>query len=487
MSFKLLRTLSLLVLPLLISGCATFVTSSLEGGRGNVKEGETPSNILVRTDNSKEFVLPDAYIVDGGSEENTSFEWWRAFGSEELNSLQEQALSSLLTKDKKSGNFDLQMAFARLDQTGYALYKTFANSHIPSVNYGASVSGDKDSYSFDEISESGKLSLSLSYEFDLWGKVAAATLADKKTYQASYEDVLTTILTISGNVANTYIDILSTRAEIKLYEEQMKLNASVLDMQKTRFSHGQVTSLDLLQQQASLLKSEAERPVLIEKERAYLASLAILLGELPTTPIEINEKELPTLPPLPETGVPVDLLLNRPDVRAAYLRLEASDLDLSVAKLAYLPNIKLSASDAFTLLNWPAAFADWSLSFGASISGIIFDGGTRRADRKRAKAGLEEVAINYVKVVATALNEVNTALMAEAAQVAYLENLKQQVDLQERASKEALNRYLLGTDTFSRYLTQIQSLQSLQGTLLKEEASLLKLRITLYKSLGITI
>ncbi len=486
MTCKSLRHLSICLIPLLLSGCATFMTSSLDGGRGQVKEGETPSNILVRTDNSKEFILPDAFILEGGSEERSPLEWWQAFESEELNALEERALSSLFTDDKKSGNFDMQLAFLRLDQTAYSFYRSFASGHIPSITYSSSMGGDRYS-NVDDVLDSGKLSFSLSYEFDLWGKVAAATLADRKSYKASYEDVLTTILTISGNVATTYIDILSARAEIKMYEEQMKLNTSVLEMQKTRFAHGQVTSLDLLQQQANVLKSESEKPVLIEKERALLASLAILMGELPTTPIEITEKQLPKLPPLPETGVPVDLLINRPDVRAAYLRLEASDLDLSVAKLVYFPNIRLSASDAFNLLDLPSALAEWSLNFAASISGIVFDGGTRRASRLSAKAATEEAAVNYVKTVANALNEVNTALMAEITQVNYIENLKQQLDLQERASKEALNRYMLGTDTFSRYLSQIQSLQTLQGTLLKEEASLLKLRITLYKSLGITI
>ncbi len=485
MILKRISLLSLCLANLLFSGCATFVTSNLENGRGDIKEGKTPSTSLTRTEGSKEFILPDSFIIEGGTAQRSHFEWWKAFESEELNSLEEKALSSLFTDNKKSGNFDLQIAFNRLEQSK-SVYSRSRAGFIPNLTYGASASADTNS-SLKDIEDSSKINLNLSYELDLWGKVSAAALADKRGYQASYEDVLTTILTISGNVANTYIDILSVRAEIALYEEQVKLNASVLEMQKTRYAHGQASSLDLLQQQANLLKSEAERPNLLEKERALLASLAILTGELPTTKIEITQKDFPSLPPLPETGLPVDLLLNRPDVRAAYLRLEASDLDLSVAKLAYLPNINLSVSDALLITQLPATIADWTLSFMANISGSIFDGGTRKANRKSAKAATEEAALNYTKTVAIALNEVNTALMAEAAQVTYIENLKKQLDLQERATKEAQSRYLYGTDTFLRYILQIQSLQALQGTFIREKASLLKLRVNLYKSLGITI
>ncbi len=437
--------------------------------------------------------LPENYLVASGTEAINSLRWWEEFKSNELNTIEEKALSSLFGDNKMTGNFDLQIAFARLDQSAAALGISTANM-FPSLTYNASVN-DSRSKSQSNENAAGEYSdrtnysggLSLSYELDLWGKVAAQRQSDKFSYQASYEDMLTTVLTVSSSVATSYISLLSTRAELDILHEQVKLNSTLVELQKNRYTNGQASSLDILQQQEQLIRSQSEEPILFEQERALLASLAILTGELSTHELNITATDLPKLPPLPQTGIPADLLENRPDIRSAKYQLLAADKDLAIANLAYLPNITLGINANLASTALAVITNNWAASFVASLGGTLFDAGANAAKADQADAAARIAAITYVETVTNALNEVDTALKAEQAQVAYLENLYEQLKYEKAAEEEAQLSYLNGVDTFLRYITQLQSLQTLERSIVREEAELLKLRINLYKSLGINI
>ncbi len=442
--------------------------------------------------------LPDSYLLTNPNADLTdalfdSSKWWEAFKSEELNAIEEKALASLYSENKRAGNFDLQIAFTRLDQSAATLWQT-RTQFLPNISYRGSAgnsTSEKQSIEDGPIvrseSESYSGTLSLSYELDLWGKIAAQNQASGYRYQASYEDVLTSVLSISSSIANNYIDLLSTRSSLDILHKQVELNETLVDLQKNRYANGQSTSLDVLQQQEQFIRSKSEEPILIERERALLASLALLTGELPTSTLEVNATSLPDMPPLPPTGIPADLIENRPDIRAAKYRLMAADKDLAIAQLAYLPDFNLSVSHALSSAAFSLLLNNWTTQLLASVSGIIFDAGANIAEANQKDAAAQELAITYVKTVANALDEVNTALMAEQAQKLYLDNLYEQLKFEKAAEEEAQLSYLNGVDTFLRYITQLQSLQTLERSIVTEEAELLKLRVNLYKSLGITI
>ncbi len=434
--------------------------------------------------------LPDTFIAEGGSVGIDNAKWWQAFNSEELNSIQELALTSLDNENKRTGNYDLQIAFARLSQSR-ALLSQSRSVFFPSITYRGNtdyVNNSNDSQSSSPYEETDyTANFSLSYELDLWGKFMAQAQAIDYDYQASYEDVLTTVLSISSSITDDYLDLLATRTELAILQEQVKLNEAMVEIQEVRYLNGQASSLDVLQQKEQYLQSKADEPLLIERQRALLASLALLTGNLPTYEIAISEKELPLLPPLPKTGLPADLLHNRPDIRAAKLRLQAEDKNLSAAKLAYFPSITLGVTELANSMDITTLLDDWIATVVGTVSGVLFDGGAKSAEAQRQDAIAQEAAINYVKTVSTALDEVNTALMAEDAQKKYLTILEEQLIYEKAALQEAETSYLFGAGDFLRYITQLQNLQTLERTLIREEAELLKLRVDLYKSLGIKI
>ncbi len=397
----------------------------------------------------------------------------------------------MFVDEKNLGNYDLQIAYTRLEQSGASLWQS-KTSLFPSISGRGSTnysnnSNRNESSSSEHESTSYSLSFSLSYEIDLWGKIAAQVQADNYAYQATKEDLLTSVLTISSSITNNYIDLLATRAEIKVLDEQFELNSSMIKSQELRYKYGQASALDVIQQKEQRTKAYSQKPNLVEKERQLLASLALLCGELPTYVLDIKESDLPTLPPLPQTGIPMDLLENRPDIRAAKLSLLEADKKLAIAKVAYLPDLSLSVSQATSLASIGDLLNNWATGLVGTIANTIFDAGNKSAQTRRQDAATREAAITYVKTVSEALDEVNTALMQEIAQQEYLKNLEVQYEYQLAALKEAETRYLLGQETFLRYITSLQSVQSMQNTLLTEKAELIKLRVTLYKALGISI
>ncbi len=445
----------------------------------------------ITTYEPKEIQLPAEYLSEGGVEAIDSLKWWEAFGSEELNSIQEKALASLFGEDKERGNYDLQIAYTRLSSSEATLHQS-KTSLFPSISGRANNSYTNNANknvtgSTEKESSSYSLSFSLSYEVDLWGKIAAQVQASNYSYKATYEDLLTTVLTISSYITNNYIDLLAVRAELATLEEQRKLNESMVKSQELRYKYGQASSLDVVQQKEQLVRANSQKPTLLERERQLLASLALLCGELPTYKIEIKESELPILPALPQTGIPADLIENRPDIRAAKYRLLVADKNLAIAKVGYLPDISLSISQATSLTDIPQLLNNWVTGITSAIAGTIFDAGNKSAQTKKQDAAAQEAAINYVKTVSEALDEVNTALMLEIAQKEYIANLEEQYAYQLLALKESETRYLLGQDTFLRYITQLQAVQNMQTTLLNEKAALLNLRVDLYKALGISI
>ncbi len=458
----------LLICSLTLAGCANLMT--------NYEAENIP--------------LPANFIAEGGSASIDNAKWWEAFASDELNTIQEIALLSLDSENKRTGNFDLQIAFARLSQSAATLDQSYS-VFFPSISYTGNTdytNNSNDSTSSKAYEETEyRANFSLSYELDLWGRYAAQAQAIDYRFQATYEDVLTTVLSISSSITDSYIDLLSTRKELSILQEQVKLNTAMVEIQEVRYLNGQASSLDVLQQKEQLLQSKADEPLLKEQERALLASLALLTGNLPTYELEVNEKQLPALPELPETGLPADLLHNRPDIRAAKLRLQAEDKDLSAAKLSYFPSITLGVSEVASVLDINTLLDDWIASIVGTISGTLFDGGAKSAAARGQDAVTQEAAINYVKTVSTALDEVNTALMAEQAQKKYLAILQEQFIYEKAALEEAETSYLFGAGDFLRYITQLQNLQSLERTLIRQEAELLKLRVDLYKSLGIKI
>ncbi len=212
--------------------------------------------------------------------------------------------------------------------------------------------------------------------------------------------------------------------------------------------------------------------------------MALLLGK-PAGEYIAPKQSLPDLPSLPATGVPADLLGQRPDVQAAWLRMQSSDYRVGAALAARLPAIRLSADISTRGFNDVSdLFTNWMGNLIAGLTAPIFDGGRLGAEHDWAKAKLEEQLTNYGKVVLTALKEVEDALVQEQQQELLLKELSAQEDAAEATFKEAQRRYLNGLNDYLPVLNALRSWQIVQQGVVSAKRQRISFRVQLCRALG---
>lgn len=400
--------------------------------------------------------------------------WWETFENPELSGLMDEALSENLT---------LKEAWARLRQSTAQL-KAAEAALIPSVNLEAS--GETTNREGDQESSSDTVNLGLaaSYEIDLWGRIRALKKAQDMRLSARRADVETAAITLSGQVAEAWTDLVATRSEIALLKEQIQLNKTLLKALELRFENSLVSVVDVLRQRKAIGQLAAELPPLLEEESRYQNSLALLLGRLPGEAPQVTTTNLPLPQRLPTSGLPADLLAMRPDIRSAGLSLKAEEWEISAARADRLPSLSITARARYTGDGFESLFDNWLTNLAANLTGPIFDAGRRKAEVKRARAEAEEQLATYKKTVLTAMGEVENALTAEMRQRQRVSAMEDVLETSKQTLAESENRYTRGATDYVTLLGELRDLQTLERSIVQQKANLMKRRITLCRTLG---
>jgi multidrug efflux system outer membrane protein len=252
---------------------------------------------------------------------------------------------------------------------------------------------------------------------------------------------------------------------------------------RTRLGTGQVRSVDILRQK-QLLEFTREQKLGMESRLAVLEhQLAVLLGRPPQDKIEYTSAPLPDLPPLPDTGLPAELIQRRPDVQKAYNLLHAADRDLAAAVTDRYPRLTLSASSSSTDDNG-GLLDGWIHNFTAGLLAPIFDGGERGAEIDRTRALKDERLYDYGQTVLDAFREVENALIQEKKQGERIKSIEEQSRLVRQTYDQLRLEYLNGLTGYLDVLTALTNQQRIDRDLISAKGALLEYRIALYRALA---
>lgn len=402
--------------------------------------------------------------------------WWEALNSPELNRLVDTAFEE---------NLDIRSSWARLRQARAAAVKSRAGL-FPAVDTGLEASQTRTYRDYDLLADtkSSSLDLAASFELDLWGRVRSGYRADQLSALAAHEDVRAAAISLTGEVVDTWVELLAARQEMQVVQDQIHTNEMLLRIQTTRFENGMASALDITQQQELLANSRSALPPLQARERVAVNKLAVLLGQSDVHSISIRQHELPQPMPRPKTGVPADLLMSRPDVRAAYYQLRAADFEVSVARADRLPSLSLSARTAISSDDFSLAWGDWLTRLGTNFSAPLFDAGARKAEVERTRAVVDERLAEYTATVLEAIREVQDALANISGQEDRIAGLEDELRAAKQARDQARLRYLKGQSDYLNFVTQQRSVQTLQRNLVAARADLLSFQVALYRALG---
>ena len=239
--------------------------------------------------------LPARYSLYSG-ESAPDRQWWQNLKSPELDRLIAAGLAD---------NLSIKETWARLEQSR-ALAVQAGTSRYPDLTgeAGAGASRTKSGSGAATSNEAYRLGLVSSYEVDMWGRLQAQRRAAALDVNASREDVHTAAITLASEITIRWLGVIASRMQKDLLAQQLQTNETILELVQLRFRNAMVSALDVYQQKQLVENVQAELPLVEEKERLQLHELAVLLGKLPGTHLNITTQQFPSLPPLPPIGLP---------------------------------------------------------------------------------------------------------------------------------------------------------------------------------------
>lgn len=362
--------------------------------------------------------------------------WWAMWADPVLESLLQQA---------DEANLDNRMAWEKVQEARAGLVQWRSQS-LPQIDWQGSVSesesglpapvkqGNPDTRAY-------RLGLQLGWELDIWGGVAASVASASANAQAAEEGWIASRWSVQHEVARNYLIWQGARQRLARMDDLLEIQRQAHAWVVLREREGMVSTIDLAQQEATLEEIGAQRMALISLIQVTEHHLAELLGERPGQRVKsLNHAMSPVIPdtaPMP-LGLPVELLLRRPDLRVAERLLQAETARLQVADADMWPKLFLGAviGGQDLRLNGldlsPARFTNVAVALTAPL----FNAGRLQAAVAQQSAVQRRATLAYEKAVLEALGQVESSLVRSQQNRA----IERQLRLVMAAREQAFSR-----------------------------------------------
>jgi len=448
---------------------------------------------------------PETFGANAAAGEYRPAAWWQSYEDPVLNALVEEALRE---------NLDLVEAAARLARAN-AQARIARSALLPSLN--GTVSG---SYSDSPLAGSGfgslgsaavpgddpaaepvdagpdrltvenyGVSFGASYELDLFGRNRSELAAARANAAAAAQDYRTLQLAAASEAISSYFEIVDARRQVQLTLSTADVLRDRVDRTEDRFQRGLAESFEVYQLRQDLRSTQSALPTREIALENAANRLALVLADYPAeTRGKIDRSLRPRLDfsPVP-TGLPIELLAQRPDIAAAWNRLEAARLRIGARRAERFPILSLSGSLG-TQAGDPAGAFDfvnnWLASLATSAVAPLFDGGRTSANIRAARATYDEQAAAYGRTVLSAHGEVVTALEEYEEQRQRYRILA----AQEREAQSALSlqatRFRRGVGTYTAFLDAQRALYQVESAISGAARDVALARLGVHRALG---
>jgi NodT family efflux transporter outer membrane factor (OMF) lipoprotein len=426
-------------------------------------------------------------------------QWWTVFNDPILNTLVEQAYQQNLPL--RAAGIRILEARARL---GIAVGNLYPQQQFGSgaLSYNSVSEHTANTFpGFEDGFGQVDIGFDATWEMDFWGKFRRAIQFSMGNFEASVADYDDILVTLTAEVARTYIVIRTLEMRLDIAQQNVKLQARSLQIAEVRFKAGEVTELDVAQAKSLLKDTESLIPRLATSLRQAKNSLSILLGQLPgETDSILGEPQLiPSVPAEVAVGIPADLLRRRPDIRLAERRLAAQSSRIGFAKADLYPHfflfgsLGLSASDAaVTAAGFPGGSSLGDIFSGEALQ---FFGGTgftwdilnygRIKNRVRVQdARFQQLAVTYKDTVLNAVREMEDAIVSFLRTQEEEVFLQESVDAAKRSVDLSMIQYKEGLVSYQRVLDTQRFLALQQDVLTSTVGDVGTSLIAMYKAMG---
>lgn len=330
------------------------------------------------------------------------------------------------------------------------------------------------------------LGLQAKWETDIWGKLHNATKAQLHRYLASVEGKNFMVTNLISEIANSYYELLALDNELDVINENIKIQNNALAVVNDLKQFARANKLAIKRFQAQILKTQGMQFDIKQKITETENKINFLVGRFPQEVKRNRDAFASLVPPTVYTGIPADLLENRPDIKKAEYELAAAKLDIKSAKARFYPSLDITAGiglQAFdpTYLIKPASFVS---SLVGELTAPLVNKRAIQAAYKNANARQVQAVLHYEQTVLGAFIEVTN-------QLSKIKNLESGLAIKTK-EVDALNESIGISNDLFKYaradymevlLTQRDALES-KFEFVEKKVSQLKASISIYRSLG---
>ncbi len=443
------RIVYLIVVGLMLSSCV-------------VKKYETPSGDKLRLDSLYRYVSDTTNNI-------AQTPWRDIFVDENLQNLIDTVLV---------GNIDMKQAVLRVDQA-YAMLRTSRAQIAPSVGIGANYSGGMD-LTTKKYSDGLDVSL-FSWEIDLWGKLYANKEAAKADFWQTREAAVAARQSLIAATATAYYQISALDAKKAVIEEAIRNRAEYLTTTEDLKASGKVNEVAVQQAIAQLSEVKAALPEINMAIEMAESSIALLAGrtslEFERTDLREGVCDVNVL----GTGLPVQLLSFRSDVKAAEMNYRAKHYLFMASRAAMYPSLKLGVS--FNITDFVSA-QNTILGMLGGLTAPIFNGRRLRSAKEVAEAEAKIAELEFQKTLFNAVVEVNDAVLSVRSYDSIVKHQSVQLEALEKAYEYSGDLFLSGYANYLDVLVAQTSVYNIQQQIIGSYLGTMTSRIELYRALG---
>ncbi len=337
------------------------------------------------------------------------------------------------------------------------------------------------------------LGFSASWELDFWGKYRRAILSNDAVFLASLAGYDHALVTLTADIASTFINIRTHEELIRITKANIKLQATSLQIATSRFKGGQTSLLDVQQASTELSETQSKLPQLVSELQHQKDTLSVLLGTTPDAidPLLKNNRGIPKASRSVAVGIPKEVIARRPDIYQARLEAIAQSEAIGAIKANLFPSLSLAGSFAFAsnnignssigdLFNW----SNRTIAAGPSIVWPFLNYGQITNSVRVQDAVFQQSLLNYLNLVLKVQQEVqdNITRYIESQKTEYLLTKANASAIQ--STKLALVRYKEGEAIYTTVLNVEQQQLRVQTSLTNAKGETAQSLVALYRALG---
>jgi NodT family efflux transporter outer membrane factor (OMF) lipoprotein len=325
------------------------------------------------------------------------------------------------------------------------------------------------------------------WEVDIWHKLHNSKKAAITRYLSSVEGRNFVITNLVAEIANSYYELLAFDNQLTIVRQNIALQKDALEIVKVQKEAARVTELAVRKFEAEVLKTQSLEFDLLQNIKVTENRINFLLGRFPQPIVRDTSNLVNVVPAVVNSGIPSQLLINRPDIKQAELELAAAKLDVKIARAEFFPSLGLSAAvglQAFSptyLFRLPESIL---YNLAGEMVGPLINRNAIRAEFNNANARQLQALYNYQRSIVNAYMEVSN-------QVSNINNLEKSYDMKSKQVEALTTSIGISNDLFKNaradylevLMTQRDALEA-KLELVETKKDQLSAVVNIYRNLG---